>query len=411
MALVIAPGIALVTAGARGARALPIVVVLLLATAGVSAQGTAPAAGSAVAPNDYSVPDTWLCHPGRRDACAVDLTTTIVSGDGSLRRESWQPPPAPPIDCFYVYPTVSTDASDNSDMTADPAERNVVRTQLARFASQCRLFAPLYRQITLAGLRKARSGGGASAIGRGLAYDDVLAAWRHYLQHDNAGRGVVLIGHSQGSGVLQELIRREIDGKPVQAQLVSALLLGTTLAVPKGRAVGGAFQHVPLCRDAAETGCVIAYASYRATVPPPSNTIFGRVPGGEMVAACTNPAALGGGTGALHAYLSADGTTVVGRRPVKPWVSPGPAVTTPWVSVPGLLTARCTANEHASGYLEVTVHGNPTDPRVDDITGDVGNDTQIQADWGLHLIDVELALGNLVDIVGRQARAYGAKAR
>jgi len=99
----------------------------------------------------------------------------------------------------------------------------------------------------------------------------VLDSWNHYLQHDNNGRGVVLIGHSQGSGVLTQLIKNEIDGKPVQQQFISALLLGTSLAVPKGKDVGGAFQHIPLCHSATHTGCVIAYASFRSTIPPPDN--------------------------------------------------------------------------------------------------------------------------------------------
>jgi hypothetical protein len=79
------------------------------------------------------------------------------------------------------------------------------------------------------------------------------------------------------------------------------------------------------------------------------------------------------------------------------------------VSVPGLLTARCAANENAA-YLEVTVHGNPADPRVDDITGDLGGAKPL-ANWGLHLIDVNLSMGNLIDIVGQQSKAYAARAR
>jgi hypothetical protein len=31
---------------------------------------------------------------------------------------------------------------------------------------------------------------------------------------------------------------------------------------------------------------------------------------------------------------------------------------------------------------------------------------QVLADWGLHLIDVNLAMGNLLDIVGQQSKAY-----
>jgi hypothetical protein len=73
--------------------------------------------------------------------------------------------------------------------------------------------------------------------------------------------------------------------------------------------------------------------------------------------------------------------------------------------VPGLLTARCTSNENAT-YLEITVHGNSAGPRVNDITGDLRTAGNIQANWGLHLIDVNLAMGDLVDIVGQQAKAF-----
>jgi hypothetical protein len=129
-----------------------------------------------------------------------------------------------------------------------------------------------------------------------------------------------------------------------------------------------------------------------------------------MVAACTNPAALGGGSAPLHAYFSAEGRTIVGSSPPLPWVVPERPIETPWVSVPGLLTAQCTSNEHAS-YLEITVHGDPADPRTDNIYGDLGVGTQILADWGLHLVDVNLGMGNLVEIVKEQSSGWRAKSR
>jgi hypothetical protein len=371
----------------------------------------APCVAGAVAAekNDYSDGRAWLCRPGRQDACAVDLTTTIVAADGALTREEWKPNAAAPIDCFYVYPTVSTDPAANSDMNIDAAERGVVRAQFARFGSQCRLYAPMYRQVTLASLR-AGIAGTPMTPDRALAYQDVVDAWNYYLQHDNNGRGVVLIGHSQGSGVLTQLIRSEIDGKPVQSRLISALLLGTNLPVPKGKDVGGAFQHVPLCHTATQTGCVITYVSFRSTIPPPANSRFGRVQGDGMQSACTNPAALGGGSGALRAYLSAGGRSITGSAAEpRPWVSPAKPIDTPFVSVPGLLTAQCVSNDKGS-YLEVTVHGNPADPRTDDITGDVVQNGDVNASWGLHLIDVNLSMGNLVDIVREQGRAHLAAA-
>jgi hypothetical protein len=356
------------------------------------------------AKNDYSSGETWLCRPGRQDACAVDLTTTIVAANGKLTKETWAADPKAPVDCFYVYPTVSLDPTPNSDMNAGPEEKAVVRSQLARFGSKCRIYAPLYRQVTLTALR-AGIAGKPMAADRAIGYNDVVDAWKYYLDHDNQGRGVVLIGHSQGSGVLTQLIRNEIDGKPIQERIISAVLMGTTLPVPRGKDVGGAFKQMPLCHSANQTGCVIAYASFRATSPPPANSLFGRVQNPEMVAACVNPAALGGGSGELHAYLSSGGRGNGSAAEPRPWVTPAQPINTPFVSVPGLLTAECVSNEKGS-YLAVTVHGNPEDPRTDDIAGDVVRDGQIQANWGLHLIDANLAMGNLVDIVGQQAKTY-----
>ena len=349
--------------------------------------------------NNYADPQTWLCRPGGKDACAIDLSSTVVRADGTLTVEKFAANPDAPVDCFYVYPTVSTDAGTNSDMNPDPAERNVIAQQFARFASQCRPYAPMYRQVTLAGLRQMMSGGGRASFESGIQYDDVRDAWRYYLEHDNRGRGFILVGHSQGSYVLAELIRQEIEGKPAEKQMVSAILAGATITVAKDKDTGGSFQHIPVCKSGNQSGCIITFTSFRSTVPPPANTLFGR-PNGEKVAACTNPAALSGGSGELHAYLSTAGRTITGNSPQKPWVAPEKgSVTTSWVSAPGFLTAGCASNENAN-YLEITVHGDPADPRADDIVGD------ITPQWGLHLVDVNLAMGNLLEIVGLQAKAY-----
>jgi hypothetical protein len=363
------------------------------------------AAKPSAAKNDYSNGDNWLCRPGRQDACTVDLTTTVVSASGKLTPETWAADPNAAIDCFYIYPTVSTDPGGNSDMIPGPEEKGVVRVQFARFASKCRPYAPLYRQITLTWLRAAAAGS-PIPVDRALAYGDVLDAWNYYLEHDNHGRGVVLIGHSQGSGMLTQLIKSEIDGKPVQARVISALLMGTNLPVPKGKDVGGAFQQIPVCRAASQTGCVIAYASFRATDPPPANSRFGKVTGEGMMAACANPAALGGGSGELHAYLT-NGHGIVSSSEATPgpWVNPPQPITTAFVSVPGLLSAECVSNDSGS-YVAITVHGDPGGARTNVITGDVVVNGQILHEWGLHLIDVNLAMGNLLDIVSQQSKTY-----
>ena len=143
-----------------------------------------------------------------------------------------------------------------------------------------------------------------TGVNPATTYDDVLDSWNYYLAHENKGRGVVLIGHSQGSGLLTQLISKEIDGKPVQAKIVSAILMGTRLPVDKGKDTG-LFKSMPLCHSASQTGCVIAYASFRDTIPPPANSLFGKAPTDAQIAACANPANLApGGKGEFHAYLS-----------------------------------------------------------------------------------------------------------
>ena len=377
--------------------------VALLALFGVALNAQSPVAAPK---NDYALGANWLCRPGQRDACTTDLTTTVIAPNGALSRESWKSNPDAPIDCFYVYPTVSKDTTPNSDMIPGPEELNVVLNQFARFGSQCRTYAPMYRQFTLRALR-AMMAGATTSLDRALGYNDVRDAWNYYLEHDNKGRGVVLIGHSQGSSVLVQLIRSEIDGKPVQARMVSALLMGTSLPVPIGKDVGGGFQNIPLCHSATQTGCVITYSSYRADAPPPPNAKFGRVSSPEMIAGCTNPASLGGGSGELHGYFPTGSSAAAGTMSEarNKWLSPPQPITTALVNVPGMLSAECVTSANGS-YLAITVHPVSTGPRTNTLTGDLIIAGQVQADWGLHLIDVNVAMGNLVEIVGQQAKAY-----
>jgi len=384
--------------------------ILALAAAGLAA---APAAAQTAYPkNDYAKPAAWLCWPGKAgEACAVDMTTTVIKADGSSTVEAFKADPKAPVDCFYVYPTVSNDKGVVSDMEANAEELNVVKQQLARFGSKCRIYAPIYRQFTLTALRSMVTGapmaGATDPAMRQVGYNDVLDAWNHYLTTENKGRGVVLIGHSQGSGVLQRMIAAEVDGKPVQKQLVSALILGSNLPVTKGQDTGQ-FKSIPLCKSAGQTGCVISYVTFRDTSPPPADTRFGKVANPEMEAACVNPAALNGKT-ELHAYLSNAANIASSAAPTPEWVKGKPNPKTPFVSLPGLISGKCVSKD-GFNYLEAHVNADPADPRTDTINGDVvGPGGAIAKDWGLHLIDANIAMGDLVDVVGQQAKAYVAK--
>ena len=367
----------------------------------------AAAAATAPAPNDYGLGQNWLCRPDRRDACTIPRDTTAIAPDGTMTVQPFKPATAPEADCFYVYPTVSFDRTGNSDMVANDEERKVIEAQFARFGSQCRTFAPLYRQVTLTALQSVMFGS-PIPLDRELAYTDVRTAWRHYLAHDNKGRPFVLIGHSQGSGVLKRLIAEEIDGKPLARQMLSAILAGSNILVAKGKDTGGDFKAVPLCRKATQTGCVVTYVSFRDTAPPPAKSRFGKSDKPDLEVACTNPAALGGGKADMNGAFAA-GRSWEMARDTGPWSKTGTAKTA-FVTLPGLLSAQC-ASTGGANYLSVHVNADPADPRTDDVPGDVVAGKTVLADWGLHLIDVSLAYDDLVALVPQQLAAWKAAKR
>ncbi len=363
-------------------------------------------------PANYNSAAAWLCLPGRADACAVDQSAMIVGSNGRPRLEEFSlPSREPTIDCFYVYPTVSRDPGVFSDMTPGPEERQVIQVQFARFARSCRTFAPIYRQITLTTLNAAMAQPrGLASLratptpGGGGGYADVLAAFKAYMANNNQGRGFVLIGHSQGAGLLKRLIAEEIDDKPAQKYLVSAILLGTDVQVPLGAKVGGTFRSTPLCERDNQVGCVIAYSSFRDTAPPPADALFGKPASAATIDACVNPANMRGGKGDPESYFSSQGNGL--SNPAPNWTGdPWTPIGTPFVKTPGLVTVECVNNTLGS-YLSVHVNADPRDPRTDDIFGDTIRDGKIDPAWGLHLIDMNLAMGDLVSIVARQGRAW-----
>ncbi|MEK6251450.1 MAG: DUF3089 domain-containing protein [Actinomycetota bacterium] len=332
----------------------------------------------------------WLCKPGiANNPCEPSLKTTLVSPTGQvLGVRNVQPVRHPKIDCFYVYPTVSDQKTGNANLNIDPEERSIALYQAARYSQQCRVFAPMYRQLTLLGIFGAQPGNPQ------LGYADVLNAWKTYLQKYNHGRGVVLIGHSQGTFVLRQLIRQEIDPNPAERRkLVSAILLGGNVTVKQGQDVGGDFQNIPACRSEGQIGCVVAFSTFNA--PVPANARFGRAGAGFQVL-CTNPASLGGGSGSLKSIVPTEpfapgttigiATTVVGLTL--------PAVSTPWVEVDGAYNGQCSSANNAN-VLQIT--GVPGAPHLNAIP---------DASWGLHLVDANIALGNLVDVVDEQADAF-----
>src|SRR5690606_6272369 len=157
----------------------------------------------------------------------------------------------------------------------------------------------------------------------------------------------------------------------------------------------GDLQHIPLCRSIRQTGCLVTYNTYRAEAPPPTNAVLGGRSVDGLRHACVNPAAPEGGSAELDAYLET--TYSMGAEPVagpQPWSKVGPAITAPYVRVPGLLSARCVSDEHGD-YLALQINADPADPRIDDLLGEVRRGGEALPEWGFHVIDVELAMGSL----------------
>jgi Protein of unknown function (DUF3089) len=337
----------------------------------------------------YKDPANWICRADTADTCDNATPLTEVAADGAMTVEPYEVAVDPALDCFYVYPTVSEDATYNSDLIAGN-EVGVTDLQAARFNQVCKVYAPMYHSVTLAGL--GGSAPGDFNTGWNLAYEDVLDAWRHYLANDNHGRPVVILAHSQGSFHVVRLLREEIDPKPEQRSLIaSAIIAGTSFQVAPGQDVGGDTKNMPLCRTVGQIGCIITFQSYRDSDPPQAGAFFG-APQGTTASACVNPAALAGGPGLLDA-----------AAPVGSWVFTDPtraaAITTPFIGVPGLITGECKVKDGYS-YLAITVNADPSDPRADDIPGDG------TPNWGLHTVDLSITQESLIDLVRSQATAF-----
>jgi hypothetical protein len=351
-----------------------------------------------------SAKTVWLCQPGHSpDPCTPGLSTTVFSP--TLTKLGVQHPKQvahPGIDCFYVYPTVSGQPTGNANLQIDPEERSVALYQTARYSQYCHVFAPMYRQVTLAGIGAPGSKPPNPPPNGKIGLQDVRNAFQLYLKKYNHGRGIVFIGQSQGAFVLDQLIAKDVDPKPaVRKLMVSAILMGGNVLVKKGKDIGGDFKHIPACHSATQIGCVIAFSTFDQPVPTPS--LFGRpvsllgskVPKGVQVL-CTNPAALGGGSAPVD-FITPEqpfdpksilntGIALLGLKT--------PPASTVWVSVPGGYRAHCSSANNAN-VLQVTSVGGAKLPSPSPTP-----------EWGLHLLDAQITLGNEIADVKTEAAAF-----
>jgi hypothetical protein len=365
-----------------------VVAALAVAASAISTSATAATHGT-----------VWLCKPGAlSNPCTVNPDVSVVSSTGASTVVHRVDDAKSKFDCFYVYPTVSGESGPNSDLKIQSSEVNVAFAQASAFSTVCRVWAPMYRQRTLGSLFR-----GNENFANNVAYASLLSAWKEYLAHDNHGRPVILIGHSQGAAMLIRLLHSQFDTHvSLQSKLVSALVIGGNVTVKSGQLTGGSFSHVALCSPGHSiVGCVTAYSSFASTPPP---TSFFGIPGQGVSALSNQTATLGlsvacvspvdfaaPGAGAPVALTSQfPATTVSSVASI--------SVSTAWVQYRDLYSAHCEQAGNAT-WLQVNTTASLKDvrPLVSEAIG---------ANWGYHVDDVGLLLGNLVSAVSTQEAAY-----
>jgi pimeloyl-ACP methyl ester carboxylesterase len=350
---------------------------------------------------DYADPRLWLCRPGNHpDECDTDLDGTELLADGTRKPVPHLKDPNPAVDCFYVYPTVKlTSAGPMTDFAHYQIALDPLLSQGAPFNQLCRMYAPLYRQ---AGVVPGAGGAPmASGVMFNLGLDDVRAAFKYYVEHLSQGRKFILVGHSQGAGMLTAMLAMDIDPDPaLRARLVSAFLIGGGVTVPAGQAVGGSFKNVPLCTNPGQVGCVVAYNSFSKEYPASATSTFGRAADASQNVACTEPAALAGRLG-MHYHgsflpLKSENPTFTqdGRDQLPSDLS------TRFVVYRDVFRGECKTGAGES-YLEIALDMAPDDPRPKPPY----HNAAIEPALGLHLVDYNLELDDLLETARLQAVA------
>ena len=163
------------------------------------------------------------------------------------------------IDVFFVYPTIYKHPFQKLRHHMgmyNPVYRLVAKGVCAwqgqLFARHCNFYAPYYRQL---GTESFKMPLDEVMRAERMPYDDVRDAFHYYLEHYNEGRPFILAGHSQGSAMLLQLMRREFTRPDLMDKLVAAYLIGFSMT----RRDLERYPHLKLAQGAADTGSVVTY--------------------------------------------------------------------------------------------------------------------------------------------------------
>ena len=134
------------------------------------------------------------------------------------------------VDVFLVCPLVDTRSERNAyDLNDKLKGRFVSALDMEKgiYEDVGRLYSPYYRQMSAGAYRLPEA---EREKTKAVAYADVSAAFRWYLDHENGGRPLVLAGFSQGSEMCLELLKEffgdTAEGEALRARLVTVFAIG-----------------------------------------------------------------------------------------------------------------------------------------------------------------------------------------
>lgn len=365
------------------------------------------------APSTAPSATQWLCRPDRpSDPCRdADLTATELRADGSRALVTQTRSVAPRVDCFYVYPTVDLELvpGNHRDLSDDRKMRQVTLAQAARFTETCALWVPLYHQVTIGTYLQSKD-----LLERGLAigFADVERAFAEYLAataktSGGSARKVVLVGHSQGAEMVVRLLRRFFDDDPsMRARLLLAMPIGGDVDVAAGTTRGGVLRNIAVCTRPNETGCIVAYRTYLAGervdpdrwAPPAGRETACVDPAG--LDALDHPKDLGSSDGERHRFSRAYFAV---WPEVRRYMRGVEGVTTPFVLVKDFYAGRCVRAPGGYAYLEAAASPREGDRRVSPV--DLADRRIRIGKLGLHVLDMQLVQGDLIDMIARRVSA------
>ncbi|MBG6175514.1 MAG: DUF3089 domain-containing protein [Roseibium album] len=191
------------------------------------------------------------------------------------KKASWLAKPEDPdqfdIDILWLYPTVLTGDSawlmniSRKDLVAS-AELSI-KTEARVFSGQANLYAPLYRQMNLAGFYLPEPERDAIVE---YGVHDVRQAFEHYMQHYNKGRPFILAAHSQGSYLLTQLLVKYWGEIGIEDQLIAGYVVGWSITDEDLRDN----PSIEICDAAHQTGCFVSYNSVAPGKQKDSPVIF-----------------------------------------------------------------------------------------------------------------------------------------